>query len=472
MLTRSEHETGRAIAEAVWGSQIWCHRKVDSLRLLEGDRGRRRVSLDCTPPPEPGLTYGVPSRRRFRRHEPGPIRLPVAMISKGAMRDLDATLGDGTPVPVLGRQENGELAYLALAYALQRVLGDLPRPLARVLERIVREDSRSARRLANALVREGSVGGQQILDPSVVPEGVKDLILDLASNFLLVLVLPAECVGTRTVVKYSFHWRSIPPTRTRSRRVDSTAATLEPADSGAVSYVRGRTRRGWRTFRRRIRDVRERWATGLGYGTALFELEAGDPSWASSYHLEVHAPVSLACERLALPAPYQGAAAAGVDNQIGTVAHAYAAYPESPPPRPTAKLSLGVPLQGLRQITLLVTAFTALVFQLEEHLPGARQALLAAPDGAVAILLAVPAVVIALMVRFDENRLATVLLRPLRVVVLGCAALLVSAAASLVGWLHEPYIAWLWAVGAWSSTAAFLVMLVPSLTRRTVRGVG
>lgn len=60
-------------------------------------------------------------------------------------------------------------------------------------------------------------------------------------------------------------------------------------------------------------------------------------------------------------------------------------------------------------------------------------------------------------------------LRPLRVVVLACAALLVAAAASLVGWLHDPYMSWLWGAGAWTTTAMSVVMLVPILGKSVGR---
>jgi len=471
LLSRSERARGRAIADSIWGSQLWCHRKVDSLRLLEGDRGRRRVSLDCTPPPERALAEG-PIRRRGIRREPHHFVLPIAMIAKGAMRDFDASLADGTTVPVLGRDRNGQLAYLALAYALEQHIGHLTPSVTKALRAIVFSDAPKARRVARELVTNGSVAGRQAFDPHRLPAGVANLALDLASNFLMVLVLPWEFAGKRTVIKYSFHWRSVPSNarpRPRRRRRPRPVADGSPRPQSSHDSKPDRRRVGRRLLRR-LGPFRERWLTGMGYGTAKFELATSDPMWASSYHLEVHTPPGLVSRRLALPSRYIGSGPAAIDREIGTVAHAYASYPETPPPNAAATLFLGVPIKGVRLLTLLVLFFSTVVFQLEEHLPGARAALLDAPDGAVAFLLAVPAVVVALMIRSDENYLATLLLRPLRIAVLACAAFLVAGAASLVGRLHEPYLSWLWACAAWTTAAMTVVMLIPLLWHRSDGG--
>jgi hypothetical protein len=128
------------------------------------------------------------------------------------------------------------------------------------------------------------------------------------------------------------------------------------------------------------------------------------------------------------------------------VAHEVGVY-ESALDGGEASLELLVPRGGLRSVALLTGLFTAATFTLERLLPGAHQALLRAPDGAVAILLALPAVALALLARPGENTIAAHILLPLRWAVLACAGLLGVAAASLVGVLHEPYVSLLWWFG-------------------------
>src|SRR5699024_7926833 len=112
-------DTCRAVAEAVLGWQVWSHRRVESLRLLEGRRGRRRISLDCTPPPEPALAYEAAERSNSQIEDVrGPLMIPLAIFAKQAMRDLDVVDTSGEAVPILGLQENGILAWSALVHAV------------------------------------------------------------------------------------------------------------------------------------------------------------------------------------------------------------------------------------------------------------------------------------------------------------------------------------------------------------------
>ena len=54
---------GAALAESTLGKHAWMFRKVDSVRLMEGQVGRRRISMDVLPPPDPRMAY-VPGERR------------------------------------------------------------------------------------------------------------------------------------------------------------------------------------------------------------------------------------------------------------------------------------------------------------------------------------------------------------------------------------------------------------------------
>ncbi|WP_367918358.1 hypothetical protein [Nocardioides ginsengisoli] len=390
------------------------------MELLEGERARRRVSLDCMPPPEPQLAYERAERLRRWRRPKGAAMVPLAFVAKGVVRNLDTEGPDGQSLPVLGREENGELALAALACQFERELGPIAKDVYPYLEQIVFGSPEEA---VAAVTGLSPTAGAETDD--VEFEGVSgpliDLAFDLARSFLLVVLVPRDLVGTRTVLKFSFDW----------------TASRTPA--GIFTGV----------------------LASAGYRTQPFALDVGDPSWAASYHLDVRVQAPLQARSLSLPSADDGEASAGGDKGLGTLIHASASYPYSPPPDREATLQVGVEAASIRLVAILVSLFTASVFQLALWLDGARDALLEAPDGAVAVLLAAPAVGIALLAGAGESHLAAALLRPLRWITLSCAALLAVASATLVGHLHEPWLTWFWIGSAWLAAAFATYLTVP-----------
>ena len=350
--------------------------------------------------------------------------VPLAFVAKGVVRNLDTEGPDGRSLPVLGRDENGEIAFAALAYQYERELGRITPDVCEELRRIVFCDPEDA---IAAVVRlfPTSAAETDEIEFGGVSGPLIDLAVDLARNFLLVVLVPPELVGTRTVVKFSFDWTSL---------------------RSPVGFL-------WSLL------------ASAGYRAQPFRLDVGDPSWAASYHLEVRVQPPLVARSLRLPPADVGEAPAGSATGTDTLIHASAAYPYGPPSDREAMLHVGVEPTSIRLVAILVSLFTAAVFQMALWLEGARDALLDAPDGAVAILLAVPAVGIALLVGVGESHLAASLLRPLRWITLGSAVLLVVASASLVGHLHEPWMGWLWSGAAWLSTGVATFLTCPVIAR-------
>ena len=404
---------GEALLDAVVGWRDWCHRRVDSIHPLEGERGRVRHSMDCTPPPDPRLSY-LPRERRHRRVDDvhGPIVLPLAIVAKGPMRELNASIADGTPVPLLGMSENVELAVALLEYALRSQGVKVTGSLSNIL-RIVVGPSASSATVAAELAERGRNGDNQFWNPADVGSDVSDLIRDLGNGFLLSCLLPAANAGIRQVVKLSFHWR------------------IEAAAGGLVQVA----------F--------DRLSVGLRFRSRLIELPMTAPSDARSYHLEFQTPPELTCTGLKLPL------AAGeqwhpsmVDQTGQPVAHVHGTFAR--PPGETASVSLGVSSRGLWTYAVLSSFLTAAIMWLAIGLPGAKSALMASSDGAAALLLAVPAVFIGLGAGQKENALAAWMLGPLRVIMFVCALGLLAVAGSVVGVLHEP-----WCTGLWWAIASF-----------------
>jgi hypothetical protein len=334
--------------------------------------------------------------------------VPLTLLRKGALKSFDLSGPDGNSMPVLGRSENAWLATGVLAHEIVGLSEPEPEIIT-AIRRIVESAPDAAKDVAAELLM-GRYKGKTLLNSDDLTDTARLLIQELAECFLLIALLPSELAGKRGVIKYSFHWRPVP-----SRGLN--------------------------------------WGTRLlaagGYCGAIHQIELGRPSDAASYHLEVHAPIGLICGNLKLPTtanenndspPIFG------EPPTSMVAHEVGVY-ESALDGGEASLELLVPRGGLRSVALLTGLFTAATFTLERLLPGAHQALLRAPDGAVAILLALPAVALALLARPGENTIAAHILLPLRWAVLACAGLLGVAAASLVGVLHEPYVSLLWWFG-------------------------
>ena len=417
---------GAALAESTLGKHAWMFRKVDSVRLMEGQVGRRRISMDVLPPPDPRMAY-VPGERRHPSIDAvqGSVMVPLALMKKQPLRNFDVRAADGRPLSVLGRMENAQLA--ASAFLSETTV---PKPFAdgalvEAVTSIVEGPAHEARGKAQELLSTGNLEGKSIIDPRNITDLGRGLLTDFAENFLLVVLIPSTDVGQRQVIKFSYHWDV----------------------NWTMKEARGR-----------------RLLAAAGYCSVPLDVSLSGPSDCRSYHLEVHAPDGLLCDRLTLPNGSATADDGGTDVhsdvQGGPVAHALASY--SRPVDGDAVLDMSVPTSGLRTIAIVTSLFTASVFTLDRLLPGAAGALETASEGAVALLLAIPAIAAAFLARPGESNLTSNLMAPLRWLVVACSGLLLSGAASLVGGLHEPWMTALWCGGAVLSLAGTAFVIVGS----------
>lgn len=403
------------MAYALLVSQSWKFRRVESLRLLAGPNARRHVSLDLMPPPDVALAYHAAERRSSSIDEVrGSVMVPLTLMRKGALRNFDLRSATGEAIPVLGRQENADLGVAMVLSEIDRADAFKSPELERAVRAVVDGESSAARKAYLDLTRDGQHEGVTLLRPSELSDFGDQLLHDFCDNYLMVGLFPASSAGERVVVKYSFHW--------------------DLADWG-----------------KDVGLIRE-WGAAAGYVPARLAVGLGDPADSASYHLEVHPSDDLLVAAVGLPGVDQTDVLP--DDRPGAIAHAVAAY--TLPPSEDAWVDLMVPGRGLRFVASLVVLFTLTVFWLERLLPGGHEAMLDASDGAGTILLAAPAVVLALLARPSENIITSRLLRPIRTLVLVCSLLLVTGAASLVGHLHEPFMACYW----WGGAGATLAMTV------------
>ncbi|WP_315092792.1 hypothetical protein [uncultured Cellulomonas sp.] len=353
----------------------------------------------------------------------------MTFVAKGPLREFDTKTADGLPIPILTMGENAALAkaVVELAFELSRVdVTDELRSAIEILVGPVSHHGSTDAESADRLIATGTVDGRRLWSEDSPPTIALALLNDFRRGFLLVGLLPAKRAGERQVLKFSFHWG------------------VTPAGKGS--------------FLGRV-------AAGFGLRSRTLELRTTGASDTSSYHLEFHTPPQIDCQRLELPpCPGRPDGSQKDDRTLISVAHAHDSYDR--PPESPATVELSVARSRVWTTALLSAATTAIMVWLAIFLPGAKGALLESSDGAAALLLAVPAVVIGFAAGGTESALAVWLLGPLRLAMIGCAAGLMSVAGSIVGELHESFISVLWWTVAVAATVLVGLMVIgPSVAR-------
>lgn len=405
------------LAELLYSQREWQLRKVQSHVLQAGTYTTVRVSIDCVIQDFPSLRYVLADSPSDAEVQAAPVMVPITYINKGVLRSFDMRGPDGEPLPVMGRSEYED----RLVDVLLDEVGDALHPgcdiaaLRRALSEVLDADVDRALEVASNLVTLGQIDGKAVLVPASLTDYSRSLILKLASTFVLIVLVPPEYAGKRVVLKYSHH------------------AKLQPDGLSPVRRLLG--------------------AAGLRTLDVAFSLS--NPAGSASHHLEVAVPPALACTRLSMPS-VQRVDRNTQDMMVGGVVHAAAAYPDDP--NADAVIQLRVPWEGLRATSFFVALTTAVTIGLGKFLSGAQDALLKANDGAAALLLALPAVGLALAAARRESALEAALLGPLRLIVITCAMLLFACAGSVVGVLHEPWRSALW-IGGCVITGLFAVLL-------------
>lgn len=399
----SEYETwGRLLVPSVLRWHGWCHRKVESLELLEGERARRRVSVDCTPPK---LKSDLTSRQ---------VPIPLTWIGKGQLRNFDVADASGQSLPVLGRRENAAVAIGLIMAILEgeemdASLGETNRSIRSLVADVCLADASDAQEAARRIRQMITLGE------------LSDLLLSAATEcFLLLVLIPVEMCGSRQVIKYSYHWEAATALSGHSRRTlaSNMIAVAERAPKEVLA--------------------------ALGLRSQRIELELAAVDTAASYHLEVPCPQGLLSTGLESP----DLETLGVsDKYVSSVAHVhgtYESYLHDPAARFPVRLDLSLSSTGPIGAVTLAAVGTAAIFVLAWALPGAMETLAERSDGASSLLLFGPALLFAVMVRPGENVVTSRIYRPLRGVAVLLSILLFIAGASLVGQLNEPWMTFLW----------------------------
>lgn len=390
---------GLAMANALILSDVWCHRRIESLSLMEGARGRRNVSIDCSPT-SVLWNYESPDGDSVSQ-----LLVPLAFMAKVPIRDLDVVDRGGEPVPILGTDANAKVGAAVLA-SIIGVFGDVDITKDRLgvlslISTVVKETPTNAQRAASRLFRIVKL-----------PPFARNIVEDFAHNFLLIGVLDKTLAGQRQVIKYSYHWEG--ETLSLERK---TARNLLLAGFGIEEYH--------------------------------LEVDAQNLQFAKSYHFECPAPPGLVITQVRLPIDSTGIAP--TDRSRGTMGHANGRYSDSFSGGAPVRVRLELDSSGILprvvfgSLAVLTFFIAAIVANLYELLSGTV-------DAATAMLLTVPALLLGLDSRQTENRVVSGLLWPLRL-----SSLLL--AISLFGFSLVLVLGLGWEIGAIYSAFGVLLSL-------------
>jgi hypothetical protein len=402
-------ERGQRTLRLVLAPQDWIHRRVETVSFLPNGETRRRVSWDFTLPIDAAIPASV-----------GQVVIPLTLLRKKRLMRLDVHDQSGNSRSVWGRPDNGLLAQDALEAGLVSVQGSAVTEVQHdALYSIVHAPHLQS---AQGHIERLFAG----LPATVTDDGFDQMQLlrafaeSLADNFLLVVEMPNEIVGRRSLVKLNH--------------------------DGALA---GRAIPG---------------VTGRYVAT----VPGTDWSGARSWHLEVQAPDGLIVENLRFESwdpEGLGLLDVGSSDETGATGH-IAGGPLDSEAVSEARVMLAPDPAGLVNQSL-VAAFLGWLLLMVMTLSAESLAVLTANGdraGAIAgVTLALPAIVVAWLARGAEHELVSRLLILPRLVSALTALVLLLAATALV-WgqgaddLERTLFA-LWAAQWWVLVWAFYIRL-------------
>jgi hypothetical protein len=232
----------------------WINRRVETIELLSHEETRRRVSID----------FSLSDQQLDDLSIGEGIAVPISVLTKEARRNFDLRDESGRAVPVLGKQQNGELAHIAL---MNGAVNALPADLTPEVFELLAADLRQIvfappAAAADALgVFIGSAeAGDRWRAAIWEDDTCRSLLTALWTNYALFAVL-APGGPNRRILKYSY-----------GEDFDLGRASEELRERLAPREL---ARRAWRPDRRR------------------FIIECPGAWRASSFHVEIAVPEEL-----------------------------------------------------------------------------------------------------------------------------------------------------------------------------------
>lgn len=175
---------GMACTELIASPASWINRRVETVELLSREETRRRVSVDWT----------LSGDRQAALEVADGIAVPLTVLTKEPRRNFDLRDESGRAVPVLGKEQNGALAHVALMNAALNALPAAPSQdafemLAADLRRVVFEPPAEAADALAYLVGSAEAG-DPLRQTVWQDETCQRLLSALWQNYVLFAVVP------------------------------------------------------------------------------------------------------------------------------------------------------------------------------------------------------------------------------------------------------------------------------------------
>jgi hypothetical protein len=402
----------------------WMLRRVEAFRLIDDRTVERRTSFDFQLPDQV-LERDLGSSLRL---------IPLATFAKRNLTGFDLRDEDDRPLALLGTRDNGTVATAALMALAESVLERRPHALTcHVLERIAREQLREAEQ-ARALVRWPTEVGFRSISTGVLRK-----VIDGYDGWG-----PEARIFALFWLTLMWEWRELERSPTAKQLMDELAAEfilLTPAvgDLAARRIIKMRYEE---TYKEGSDLGVIGWlAVRLGILPTVVNFEAPGTARCLSYHAEVSAP-----QDAELVALY-------VDD--GNLKWDLEPAPwDDPRGRLHARITEGHFQTAGQVITILrarpagflrsALAICALTFAL---LLGGRLSLdqiVGEVEATATLLLLIPGLLAAYILRPGEHALVTSLLSGVRLIVLLVGAAAVVAASLLVAQVSRPTLEYAW----------------------------
>lgn len=190
-------DAGVASAALIADPRSWINRRVETVEMLSQEETRRRVSID--------FTLSAESRAALTtRHG---VIVPLSVLSKHPRRNFDLRDEAGASLPVLGRNDNGNLALVALLSAASEALDDSSRddPLDALADEFRAIIFGSDETALEALSSFAAAAQAEDTTRAVVWDDVacSSLLRTFATDYVLFAALPTDGPDRR-VIKYSY----------------------------------------------------------------------------------------------------------------------------------------------------------------------------------------------------------------------------------------------------------------------------
>lgn len=402
--------------ELLFTPDAWINRRIEAVHFLDSGETRRVVSIDYTLPKSLRVAG---SRDR--------VIIPVAFRLKEPLRNLDTFDPAGAPLSVLRASEAAPLSAAVLQRFARNVAPDLPgRTLARLdtlLTRIVTLPADEALRVAAAVRRWVALFWS---DDVAAEAGLfVDVVEAFSRSFVLMLEVPSEIVGVRSMVKFSY---------------ELPVDILEGAE--------------------------------LPYNLEL----DGPQLWMSaSCHLEIATPPGVQVRELVVRERGSGRQWRDPESEAENLAPGHRAHVVCRRTAPLASGSTLVAFEPDNRSVLMAAVLSTWAAFIAFLLPPVMRALDATTDAdllsrgisesSVSLLLLGPAALVAYLGRAPEHQLVARVLWPMRRAILATVLALILAAAIVGTRVQLPWDSWI----TWCVLAAVQLVSAAHITRTWAR---